>query len=77
MTDSAAIKEGRRTDPPLVTAHFMFERATPGTNRYMEVDGNGNKKSNADGAVIGTLYIRKTAVSGDLPKAFHIDIYPD
>lgn len=75
MTDSAAIKEGRRTDPPLVTAHFMYEKTTPGTNRYMEVDVQGNKLTPNDGAIIGTLYIRKTA--GDLPKRFHVDIYPD
>ena len=43
------------------TIYFRFEKETPGAVRYQETDKEGNKKTVADGAVIGTLYLRKSS----------------
>ena len=51
---------------------FKFERETPGTLRFMEVDESGNKKST--NYAIGTLYIRKTALHGATPTELQMNI---
>jgi hypothetical protein len=45
---------------------FAYEKDTPGTYRYREVDANGITRTIATGAVIGPLYIRKTAMPNRL-----------
>ena len=45
---------------------FAYEKETPGTYRYREVDENGATRTIATGAVIGPLYIRKTAMPNKL-----------
>jgi hypothetical protein len=45
---------------------FAYEKETPGTYRYREVDANGVTKTIVSGAVIGPLYLRKTAMPDKL-----------
>ncbi len=47
---------------------FNYEKETPGTYRYREVDANGFPLTAANGAVIGPLYIRKAAMPNKLTK---------
>jgi hypothetical protein len=48
---------------------MKLERETKGALRYMEVDEDGDRVEIQDGAKIGTLYIRKSAL--------HSGVYPD
>ena len=50
------------TGEATTVVHFNYEKETPGTYRYREVDDDGNTKTVANGAVIGPLYIRKSAM---------------
>lgn len=56
---------------------FKFEKETPGAVRFQEVDEDGNTKSLADGATVGTLYIRKTALGGVKPSTLEVTIKGD
>lgn len=53
---------------------FILDRTTPGTARYQEVDAQGKPVRTREGAKIGTLYIRKTALSGQLPQRIRATI---
>lgn len=53
---------------------FALEKETPGAVRYMEVNSDGDKVTNADGAKIGSLYIRKDALKGTVPKGLRVTI---
>lgn len=53
--------------------NMLLERETKGALRYAEVDEQGNQVEAADGAKIGTLYIRKTALQG-APKAITVSV---
>lgn len=53
---------------------FQLERETKGAVRYMEVDASGNTKAIGEGAVIGTLYIRKTSLEGQVPTSLSIEV---
>jgi hypothetical protein len=45
------------------SVRMRLEKETPGAVRYMEVDDHGSKLiTDADGAVLGSLYIRKAAM---------------
>ncbi len=46
------------------TIYFSFEKETAGAVRYQETNEKGDKKTVADGAVIGTLYLRKSSFNG-------------
>lgn len=46
------------------TVNFIFERATKGAVRFQEVDAKGMHKDAYNGAVVGTLYIRKDNMPG-------------
>jgi hypothetical protein len=50
-----------------LTAKMVFERETKGAVRYQEVDSDGKALDILD-SIIGTLYIRKTALNGQAPK---------
>lgn len=41
---------------------FKLEKETSGALRYQEVNAEGAPLTNADGAKVGTLYVRKTAM---------------
>lgn len=49
------------------TLTFNLEKETKGTWRYAEVADGPN-------AVVGTLYIKKSALSGDAPKVLTVTI---
>lgn len=55
--------------------NMVLERDTKGAVRYQEVDEKGGNKDIAQGARIGTLYIRKSAFDGKpIPKAIEVTI---
>jgi hypothetical protein len=56
------------------TVHFTFDRETPGTMRYQEVDEQGKPKKASNGAVVGTLYVRKSALGKDAPRRLLVTI---
>ncbi len=55
------------------TVKMLLERETKGAVRYMEVGTTGQQLELAD-ALIGTLYIRKAALSGHIPDAIYVTI---
>jgi hypothetical protein len=55
---------------------FKLVDKTKGALRYVEIDDEGNeRKTDADGAIIGTLYLRKAAQKGKLPEEWSADLY--
>lgn len=58
---------------------MILERETKGAVRYQEVDGAGQPITQSDpGCVIGTLYIRKSALAGKpAPDRIYISIAGD
>ena len=55
-----------------VTLKFTFEKETKGTIRYQEVGDDG---APAFAPQVGTLYVRKSAISGGtIPKALIVTI---
>jgi len=50
------------------TVRFAFEKETPGTFRFTEVDAEGVNVQKDD-IVIGTLYVRKSAFVGHATPA--------
>lgn len=57
-----------------ITVGFKFEKETKGAIRYQEIDGEGNPVTTTDGAKIGTLYLRKTALSNEVPQKLKVEI---
>lgn len=54
---------------------FALERETKGAVRFQEVDGKGAALDIADGAQIGTLYVRKSALPGGvIPKSLDVEV---
>jgi hypothetical protein len=53
--------------------NFIFERETKGAVRYKEVDGNKQVVAQPD-AVLGTFYIRKSALNGTIPKGYKVTL---
>ena len=64
------------TAPQPIQVLFAFERETKGAVRYQECDSNKNPKDIAAGAVVGTLYLRKSAL-GEIPMSLTLQIIPD
>ena len=57
------------------TVKFKLEKLTPGALRYAEVDETGNPvKGDVNGALIGSLYLRKAAMGNDVPKQFTVTL---
>ena len=61
------------------TVTFVIERETTGALRYAESDAKGKPidlkgPKGMDAAVVGTLYIRKAALDGKMPKSLSITI---
>lgn len=57
--------------------HFTLERETKGAVRYQELDALGkpiDTRTNMDAAIIGTLYIRKAALNGQIPVRIKVTI---
>lgn len=57
---------------------FKLFAETKGAGRYSEklADGSYAKQPNDVGAVIGTLYLRKTAFPQGLPKTLEVTLTP-
>ena len=46
-----------------ITLNFVYKNETPGAQRYQEIDDKGQpRKNDADGQVIGPIYLRKAAL---------------
>ena len=56
-----------------MNVEFTLEKETPGSLRFQENNG-GKVVQVADGAKIGTLYVRKDALDGDTPKKLKVEI---
>lgn len=56
------------------TATFVIERETKGAVRYEETGADGAKIAIQDGAKLGTVYIRKSALGDTIPKAIKLTI---
>jgi hypothetical protein len=57
---------------------FTFKVETKGAFRYQEVDESGKVlKGDADGATVGTLYLRKKALSGKAPSVLAVEIFQE
>lgn len=59
------------------TITFTLERETKGAVRYAELDASGrviDTRTNMDAAVVGTLYIRKAALDGQIPVRIKVTI---
>lgn len=54
--------------------NFQLYKQTPGAIRYQEVDAKGKPLYQNSGATIGTIYIRKTALNGQVPKQITVAI---
>lgn len=59
-----------------ITVKMKFEKETKGAVRYQEVDGNGDPVEISNGAVLGSLYIRKSGING-VPKALSVVLTPE
>lgn len=57
-----------------VVCHFRFKNATPGALRYEQVNEKGEVYSIANGALIGTLYLRKSAMGSSEPKTLTVPV---
>ena len=57
------------------TVKMIFEKETAGAVRYQEIgEGGKPRKGDADGAVLGQLYIRKVKIGASIPQALTITI---
>lgn len=56
------------------TVNFSLEKETKGALRYQETDGNGQPVKIEGGAKIGTLYIRKSALNGEMPAKLIVTV---
>lgn len=58
-----------------LTITFALERETKGALRYQEVDpADGRPIDLANGAKVGTLYIRKSALGSAQPKLISVSL---
>jgi len=54
---------------------FKRQRETKGAEVYMEVDADGNEiADDAAGKVVGTLYLRKSALNGTTPQTLKVKV---
>lgn len=62
------------TNGKQTTLNFALEKTTPGAVRFQEVDAAGEKITISAGAMIGTLYVRKTALNGVIPQHLKVTV---
>ncbi len=60
----------------IVEATFRLEKETSGALRFREIDENDQfyESNTSPGCKIGTIYIRKSELNGDIPQAAQITI---
>ena len=57
------------------TVTFKLEKQTPGALRYAETNEQGHPiKGDDEGAMIGSLYLRKAAMNGKVPESLTITV---
>lgn len=56
-----------------ITIKFHKERETKGAVRYQEIDQNGIALGMQE-SVVGTLYIRKNKIVGNIPERIELTI---
>lgn len=60
---------------PKTTVKFVLDRETKGAVRYQEVDDNGTPVTDdAKGCVFRNLYVRKSALKGEVPKQVTVEL---
>lgn len=58
-----------------LTTKLVLDRETKGAVRYQEMNAQGGSIStDADGALIGTLYLRKAKLGSTIPKSLSVVI---
>lgn len=62
------------TNGSATTVTFALEKETKGALRYQETDGSGQTLKIEGGAKIGTLYVRKSALNGEMPQKLKVTI---
>jgi hypothetical protein len=55
------------------TITFVLEKETKGAVRYQEVNAEGKAIEQAE-SVVGTIYLRKTALDGKIPQRVTVTI---
>ena len=58
----------------MIKTYSRIEKETKGAYRYSEITEEGRDKPMAEGAAIGTLYIRKAALPNGEPKVLAVVI---
>jgi len=53
---------------------FALEKETKGAIRYQEVDAQNVPVKAEGGAKIGTLYVRKSALNGEIPQKLKVTL---
>lgn len=53
---------------------FVIEKETKGAVQYKECKADGSMRSVSEGAAIGTLYLRKSALEGRIPKTIQVEL---
>lgn len=56
-----------------IKVKFQFEKSTTGAHRFKEVDKKGNALTASNGAIIGALYVRKSAMK-EPPEELEVTI---
>lgn len=58
------------------TIHMELDRTTKGAHRFQEFDPKTKRtlSPGEDGCAIGTLYLRKSFIGGDLPEGTVIEV---
>jgi hypothetical protein len=67
-------KKATATEASTVNVTMTLEKETPGAIRYQEVDAKGGVVTMAEGAKIGTLYMRKVAFGKAVPKSISVTV---
>ncbi len=62
------------TNNTTTTVTFSFEKETKGAVRYQETDENNLPVNIEGGAKIGTLYVRKSALNGEIPQKLTVTL---
>ena len=58
-----------------IPVHFKLDRETKGALRYQEISADGKElKSDMDGSLIGTVYLRKARLGGAIPQTLTITV---
>lgn len=74
LSAKAPAKKSEPVGQSSVEVTMTLEKETPGAIRYQEVDAKGGVVTMAEGAKIGTLYMRKVAFGKAVPKSISVTV---